>query len=84
MVKVNNLFFLCSSMGRGNSGLISNPAPFEPPVIPAKAGIHSIGSAFPKVCGGDSRFRGNDDGSEPSAMRHNSRRGWRKTCSQKN
>ena len=29
-------------------------------VIPAKAGIQSIKSAFPKVCRVDSRFRGND------------------------
>jgi hypothetical protein len=33
---------------------------FEPPVIPAKAGIQSFASAFPKVCEVDSRFRGND------------------------
>ena len=30
------------------------------PVIPAKAGIHSVGSALSKVWGMDSRFRGND------------------------
>ena len=29
-------------------------------VIPAKAGIQSVGSSFPKACGVDSRFRGND------------------------
>jgi hypothetical protein len=29
-------------------------------VIPAKAGIQSVDTAFPKVCGVDSRFRGND------------------------
>ena len=34
--------------------------PYETPVIPAKAGIQSVNSAFPKVCGVDSRFRGND------------------------
>jgi hypothetical protein len=34
----------------------------EPPVIPAKAGIQSDDSTFPKVCGVDSRFRGNDCG----------------------
>jgi hypothetical protein len=33
---------------------------FEPPVIPAKAGIHPDDSPFPKVGGVDSRFRGND------------------------
>jgi hypothetical protein len=30
------------------------------PVIPAKAGIQCVESAFPKVCRVDSRFRGND------------------------
>ena len=29
-------------------------------VIPAKAGIQSVDSVFPKVCRVDSRFRGND------------------------
>jgi hypothetical protein len=29
-------------------------------VIPAKAGIQSVGGAFPEICGQDSRFRGND------------------------
>jgi hypothetical protein len=29
-------------------------------VIPAKAGIQSVGGAFPMACGVDSRFRGND------------------------
>jgi hypothetical protein len=33
---------------------------FEALVIPAKAGIQSIGSTFPKVCMVDSHFRGND------------------------
>jgi hypothetical protein len=32
----------------------------EAPVIPAKAGIQSVGSGFPKGFGVDSRFRGND------------------------
>jgi hypothetical protein len=36
----------------------------EPPVIPVEAGIQSVDSAFPKVCGVDSRFRGNDCGLE--------------------
>ena len=43
-------------------GVIWDGIPFETPVIPAKAGIQSVGSAFPKVCGVDSRFRGNDCG----------------------
>jgi DNA helicase-2/ATP-dependent DNA helicase PcrA len=34
----------------------------EQPVIPAKAGIQSIASAFPKVSGMDSRLRGDDTG----------------------
>jgi hypothetical protein len=52
-------------------GVIWNGIPFEAPVIPAKgpvipanAGIHSVDSAFPKVCRVDSRFRGNDCGFE--------------------
>ena len=32
------------------------------PVIPAKAGIQSLDSPSPKICGVDSCFRGNDDG----------------------
>jgi hypothetical protein len=46
------------------SGVIWNGIPYEPRVIPAKAGIQSVESAFPKVCRVDSRFRGNDDGLE--------------------
>ncbi len=42
------------------AGVIWNGDPIEPPVIPAKAGIQSDDSTFPKVCGVDSRFRGND------------------------
>jgi hypothetical protein len=42
----------------------------ETPVIPAKAGIHSVDSAFPKVCGVDSRFRGNDCGLERPFLAH--------------
>ena len=42
------------------AGAIWNGGPLEPPVIPAKAGIQSVESTFPKVCGVDSRFRGND------------------------
>jgi len=33
-------------------------------VIPAKAGIQSVGNPFPKARGVDSRFRGNDGGLE--------------------
>jgi hypothetical protein len=40
--------------------LLSLGMRFEMPVIPAKAGIHSVDGAFPKVRGLDSRFRGND------------------------
>ena len=46
------------------SGVIWNIIPYETPVIPAKAGIQSVNSAFPEVCGVDSRFRGNDCGLE--------------------
>ena len=46
------------------SGIIWNISPNETPVIPAKAGIQSVKSAFPRVCGVDSRFRGNDCGRE--------------------
>jgi hypothetical protein len=42
------------------SGAIWKADPLEPPVIPAKAGIQSDDSTFPKACGLDSRFRGND------------------------
>ena len=45
-------------------GVIWNIIPYETPVIPAKAGIQSVDSAFPKVYGVDSRFRGNDCGLE--------------------
>jgi hypothetical protein len=34
--------------------------PFETFVIPAQAGIQSVGAAFPMACGVDSRLRGND------------------------
>jgi hypothetical protein len=49
-------------------GVIWNIIPSETPVIPAKAGIQSVNSAFPKVCGVDSRFRGNDCGLEPPCL----------------
>jgi hypothetical protein len=35
-------------------GVIWNIIPYETPVIPAKAGIQSVDSAFSKVCGVDS------------------------------
>ena len=44
----------------GGAGVIWNELPFETLVIPAKAGIQSVGGAFPTACGVDSRFRGND------------------------
>ena len=51
--------------GRQDSrGLDHFSIPCETPVIPAKAGIQSVHSAFPKVRGVDSRFRGNDCGLE--------------------
>jgi hypothetical protein len=40
--------------------VVWNEDSLDPPVIPAKAGIQSDDSTFPKVCGVDSRFRGND------------------------
>ena len=43
-----------------DSGVIWNRIAFEAPVIPGKAGIQSVGGAFPMACGVDSRFRGND------------------------
>ena len=49
-------------------GVIWNGIPYETPVIPAKAGIQSVNSAFPRVCGVDSRFRGNDCGLEPPCL----------------
>ena len=45
---------------KSGSGAIWNADSLEPPVIPVKAGIQSDDSAFPKACGVDSRFRGND------------------------
>jgi hypothetical protein len=43
------------------AGVIPNVIHFETPVIPAKAGIQSVDSAFPKAWAMDSRFRGNGD-----------------------
>src|SRR5439155_3550381 len=43
-----------------DSGVNWNRIAFEAPVIPAKAGIQSVGGTFPMACGRDSRFRGND------------------------
>ena len=45
---------------RSGSGVIWNGIPFETLVIPAKAGIQSVGDVFPMACGVDFRFRGND------------------------
>jgi hypothetical protein len=45
--------------------VIWDAIPFETPVVPAKAGIQFVGNAFPKVCGLDSRFRGNDGDFQP-------------------
>jgi hypothetical protein len=52
--------------------------PFETPVIPAKAEIQSVDSAFPKVCRVDSRFRGNDCGLERPCPANDTstRQGW--------
>ena len=47
--------------------------PHQPPVIPAKAGIQSDDIAFAKVCGVDSRFRGNDEGAQ---MPHRTDESW--------
>jgi hypothetical protein len=50
-------------------GVISDEIPFETSVIPAKAGIQSEDSAFPQVCGVDSRFRGNDCAANDTAAK---------------
>jgi hypothetical protein len=42
------------------AGVIWNGIPFETLVIPAQAGIQSVGGAFPMAGGLDFRFRGND------------------------
>ena len=42
------------------SGVICGARALQAAVIPAKAGIQSVDISFPKVCGVDSRFRGND------------------------
>jgi hypothetical protein len=42
------------------ASVIWNAIPFETLVIPANAGIQSVGGAFPMACGVDSRFRAND------------------------
>jgi len=41
------------------------------PVIPAKAGIQSVDRPFPKGCGVDSRFRGNDYGLDGPSLANN-------------
>jgi hypothetical protein len=45
---------------RPDAGVICETWALEAVVIPAKAGIQSLDSAFPQVCRVDSRFRGND------------------------
>jgi hypothetical protein len=55
---------LSAEAERAGIGVIWNGDPLEPPVIPAKAGIQSDDSTFPKVCGVHSRFRGNDQVSQ--------------------
>ena len=61
---MNPLYFTTASTGKrpvkGGAGVIWNGIPFETLVIPAKAGIQSVGGAFPMAGGVDSRFRGND------------------------
>jgi hypothetical protein len=42
------------------SGVVWNRIPFALPVIPATAGIQSVGGAFPMACEVNSRLRGND------------------------
>jgi len=42
--------------------------PSAAPVIPAKAGIQSVGCAFHEAWGVDSRFRGNDCGLERARL----------------
>jgi len=57
-------------------GVIWDGIPLGTPVIPAKAGIQSVDSAFLKVCRVDSRFRGNDcsvDSAFPKVCRVDSR-----------
>jgi hypothetical protein len=46
--------------GTAGAGVIWDGISSEAPVIPAKAGIQSVDSGFPKILGVDSRFRGND------------------------
>jgi hypothetical protein len=61
--------------GLAGSGVIWNIIPYVTPVIPAKAGIQSVDSAFPKVCGVDSRFRGNDCSLERPCLAHDTTTG---------
>ena len=44
----------------GGAGVVWNGITRHTPVIPAKAGIQSIGHGWAKLFGVDSRFRGND------------------------
>jgi hypothetical protein len=58
-------------------GFTRDGMPFETLVIPAKAGIQSANSTFPKVCGIDSRFRGNDcESQRPSLASDTSTERW--------
>jgi hypothetical protein len=52
-------------------GVVWNGDPPEPPVIPAKAGIQGDDRTFLKVCGVDSRFRGNDQVSQMTPIPEN-------------
>jgi hypothetical protein len=88
VVSVMNLLYSCSSLGDAvvasfGIALLSNRRSFPPR---SAGGIHWVESAIPAVC--DSRLRGdklrgNDYCRESLALRLNSTKGWRKTCSRK-
>ena len=52
--------FRRQARGSRGSSVIWNRIPFGTRVIPAKAGIQSVGGVFVMACGVDSRLRGND------------------------
>ena len=52
----------------GGTGVIWNRIAVESLVIPAQAGIQSVGGASPIACRVDSRFRGNDCDSEHQVL----------------
>jgi len=54
--------------GMSGTGLIWNRIPFDTPVIPAKAGIQSVGGEFPMACRVDSRLHGNDCARERACL----------------